>query len=346
MPAPAENALESRDQTLTGQILVNHEINAQCRFTSVCAERCILAQTNAGAGAALAEADVDQIAEELTVGEASPSVRHYCMAGKEAFETPGRLMSISRRWNRADRNRRCGAIGAITASAPGVRALAAELANSGPLSWILTSLDAATTGLRVEANNAPLLAALDHAKGVGGTHSYGVNTQLREGCIDAVLDIGAAVAKSDADQWTVGPWLEPRNGWMEIAVSEGETRRLIDRILGDGRITESGLQVTVDLELDLLRKLVGDDHRLIGGPLTWRYEYRVSDTLSLIALNPFPGTFLRVRWDGEMLNSRDFRQVGLRKGSYGFASPAGATELLRRLESDITARRALGCSRP
>src|SRR5687767_12338087 len=131
MPAPAENALELHASALNPaqQILLNQEINARCRFTRNCGELCILRQTNAGARTPLSEWKTIEAANELTVGPYAKFVRHYCMAGKEPFETPDRILKIARRWHETPNNRRCGSLGAISSSAQGLVEGTNELAN-------------------------------------------------------------------------------------------------------------------------------------------------------------------------------------------------------------------------
>jgi|GEM_PF-2196617 len=334
MPAPAENALEILPTALdeARQILINQEINSTCAFTRACGSRCILSQTNSSAGKPLDELSVVETAIELAAGDSSHLIRHYCMAGKEPFESSDRILRISRAWHSKPSRQRAGTIGAISSSASGIRDMSPRLAGSAPLSWVLASMDAASTGMRTFANNRTLLDALEEAHRVGAIGDFGINTLLTEGNHDEVIEIGRIVSKSAAAQWSVGTLMAPRDGVMSSAVDLSTMFRMIERLSKDAQFSAGPTHITMDLDYESYCAIAGTPSVNDRGRNRWRFEHQISKYLTIIALNHTPGRFLRVRWDGELLSMSDFMTIGQRHGRYGNCKTHRLSSLLRDLD--------------
>ena len=329
MPAIAENALElARTQsslTEDQNILINIESTGSCHFTKRCGDRCILNMVNSKARAPMSPDTVLQIADEIFSSPSSHRIRHVGAVGKEVMDAPELLGEIAKLWHRTLAFRRPGTLGMISAAAEPMVKFAPRFAEN-PLSWLNISIDTSAVGLRTQSNAEPLLASALHLRKAGGVLAVGVNTLLTGGNLDQVIEIGRRVERAGVDQWSIGPFLVPRDGRMEPVAETADFRRAIDRVMAE--FADSPMNILFEMDYTELLALVGDEARLRDGRTRWRHEYSVSQCMKLIATNPREGFFLRVRWDGELLAKHDFRTVGLEHGRYGSYQPGRITELL------------------
>ncbi len=268
------------------------------------------------------------------MGAGGSLVRHYCMTGKEPFETPDTVVAISEAWHAAAVRNRCGTIGAITASPSGLASAVAELSDRAPLSWVLGSLDVAATGLRAVANNKALIGALLNARQAGAIGAFGINTLLTDENINDVMVLGRTLAKLSVNQWSIGPLMNPQRGRMVSGTNQETFLKFIELLVASSEFMDGPMEVTLSLEYPDLLRMVGESSRIEGNVSSWRYQYRISKYFALIALNPTPNRFLRARWDGELLSLEDFLTLGIKQGSYGTYSPGRAGEILSALAQE------------
>ena len=339
MPGVAENALELANTqsylTEDQNILINIETTASCRFTKRCGGHCILNMVNSKAREPMSHEMMLQIAEEIFSSPHSRRIRHVGAVGKEVLDAPALLLEIARLWHRTPSFRRPGTLGMISAAAEPMNKFASSFAEN-PLSWVNISIDSTAVDLRTQANAEPLLASALHIRKVGGVQAVGVNTLLSRGNLDQVIEIGRRMERAGVDQWSIGPFIAPRNGRMEPVAETADFRRAIDRVMAE--FADSPMNILFEMDYAELLALVGDEARLRDGRNRWRHEYPVSRSLKLIATNPRAGFFLRVRWDGELLAKHDFRTIGLEHGRYGSYHPGRITELLEQFANQATAK--------
>jgi len=340
MPVIATNTVETRDSLFSEhqQLLVNIEINNSCAYTPVCGNTCYLNVVAPAGGVALPKADVLAAAREVILhGE---HVRHLVLPGKEVFETAELLLQIVEEFHGAPEHTRPGDISIITASAQGLHRCATRLAET-PLGAVNISLDTAEMGLRNERNNVPLLNAAIALKEIGGTERIGVNTVLTQRNLAAAVEIGKRLRGTGIDQWTLGPLLLPVNGRMESVLSAKQIREAVQQIAEE--FAGADLNIVFDLDLPLMRKLVGSEEVFVVGAQRWRYEYELPGAANILleAGNPEPGYFFRMNWAGDLISKEDYRRIGT-PATYARYSPgriARLTQELRqsRLEAVCTA---------
>lgn len=311
---PAGQLPESR------QVLWNLETCDTCALTSVCAANCVLAHTNSTAEPAIGQELVFKAAEEILE---SASTRLLALVAKEPLEAPGLFFRIVRRWKAMPAGAR-PRLGFVTAAAAKLATLKPRFCEDS-VDWCLISLDTASSGLRRASLAAPLLENALDVQREGGFTSLGVNTVLNQNNINQAVALGHRLSERNVFQWTLGPFLRPQNGRMEPVIDVEFFRRATERIAQE--FAGSSMQIVFDLlDYRTLMDIVGHDARLRSGFASWRHEYQVSSNFLLVATNDL--TFRRVRWDGEILSKPDFRQVGLRHGSFGRYHPGRITALM------------------
>ena len=328
MAVTPNNALELREeQPDPSQLLVSMEITDQCRWTPVCTN-CILGIVHSRAGKAMAKEEALSVGRALVSGPGASGVRHLFIAGKEPTESSEVLLGLVAAWNESPADQRCRRLGVISASVSGIRSLAPAMANLGGLSWLMTSADTEGTGLRDFGAVDGLLKAVSHAKKLGASRAFAVNSIATGSNCEGLLEIGRRAAAVGADQFSIGPLLLPENGQMKSACSKDELSRIVEMILSEPELADGVMQVTIDVDLQTMVAMVGGLHRLSGYPDQWRFEYVLSRNVKIVALNASSKHHFRIRWDGQILSNEDFFTVGVEQGSLGRATPARIAELL------------------
>lgn len=203
-----------------------------------------------------------------------------------------------------------------------------------PLSWVLVSADPQGSALHPEIDGARAMEAAVRAKDCGGTHLIGTNTTLSSAVpLDQLIAIGQRCERLGVDQWSVGGLYQPRGGRLEDTLREDEVKAALDAIVNEFR--DSATNITINLSSELFARWAGGSHLLRSQPNSWRMEMKVSDNVLLIAPNAKPGYFIRLRWDGELLDHDDLLTVGVLKGAFGTYHPG---HMRQTLESFVDLR--------
>lgn len=293
--------------------MVNAELNDRCSFSSACGPACILNQLGSGRYPEMSDFAYRSFLRDLA--RHGQSVENLALVGKEPTETPDRLAETLRIVRSATIESRPLRIGMITAGhrLPHIRGILAE----HPLDWLLVSLDTPETGLRHERQVPSSFRHGVSTKEMGGTGQLGVNTIMHPANLGGMAKIGAMVMDEPAvDQWSLSPMLATHSGGLRSLLSPEQLRELLARILslhGD-----APKPILVNLEYADLVQMIGGE-RFLSDPLRfWRVEHPVKDTsVTLVAMNPLPGYFLRLRYFGALQTREEFHRGGEEGGRIG-----------------------------
>lgn len=311
MSFPPLNTIEctSDSQKATNrQILMSIEPTSRCNFTPVCGDNCILAATHKMAGKPLAPSAVESLIDEVLNESVHEHIRHIMLVAKEPTESPEHVLRLAKGWHKMRSNQRAISIGMISASYKGIESLIPSLIGN-PLSSVLISIDTQGSGLRAPANNKHLLMAALKARSMGAIEKIGVNTTVKIQDLKDVLVIGRSVLEAEVDQWTLAGFCVQNQGLMDSVLTQSDYEKLIDFVIRN--FSGKGMRVTIDLPYRYfgLYGAVQEDR--------WRTEHEIAHDVFVQTLNPKPGFFARVRWDGEILGLEDALRVGTRGGTYG-----------------------------
>lgn len=309
-------------------VLVNQEVGSVCRMTNVCLNSCHLAWSHALAGDALSTEDLVNGGVETFGHHAAALVRHWGLAAKEPLQYASSVASVARAWHSASPELRPGTLGVLTAF-PSALVEQSKTWKSTPLSWVLVSADPAGTELHPELQGNRVLEAATKARDSGGVRVIGCNTTV-SGAVapEDLIQIGRRAEALGFDQWSLGGLYQPQGPRLEDTLSEKVFKSLLDLVVAE--FSRSSMLVTLALSERLFAKWMGGwEHvePLLGG---WRLEKWISPNVVLIAPNPKPGHFLRLRWDGELLDQEDLLRVDCRHGVFGSYQPG---VMRRTLES-------------
>ncbi|MCE9520271.1 MAG: hypothetical protein K8R87_12060 [Verrucomicrobia bacterium] len=288
-------------------------------------------QLNTHAQSPLQKSQITRMASEFITSPSSHFVRHVCALGKEVMEDASTLFEIIRLWHATPVSKRPGTFGIITASAQGLETNLPEFVRH-PLSWVVVSLDVPSVRLRSPENETPLLTAALKLRAVGGVEAVGVNTLLTPTNLDEVITLGRRLNGAEIHQWSLGSFLSPSPaGQLKPVMQLHDYRQAIESIAKEFR--NSKLRILFDLDYTDFIPISGCQPEVLENLVAWRYEYPLTSNLTLTALNPHPGYFLRARWDGELLAKGDFKVIGLERGAYGKWQPGRGEGLLADLVS-------------
>ncbi len=321
-PSSRKNALLGRS------VLLNQELGPSCKMTKVCGETCYLHWSHSSAGRALSALELCQAGASAMGTNLSGSVRHWGLAAKEPLDYPDSVRLLTRAWHEAPPHSRPGTLGLITASANGLRSQC-ESWKPSPLSWILASVDPQETSLHPAKYGAALMEAVIRAKDSGGVETVGINTTITNSECSNIFAIGARAARLGIDQWSVSSLYAPRRGKLETSMTLDEVKAVAEFLAIE--CARFPLDVTLSVTPQQFTEMNSDWSLLREQYGKWRFERNLSANVNIIAPNPLPGYFMRVRWDGEILNHDDLLIVGLRSGSYGSIHRHSVTEVLDRL---------------
>jgi len=302
------------------QVLVNLEINKDCQLTKICGDDCILNMIEGSLP------DARQISSEMVIEVAQEvidngqNVRHLAITGKEPLDTPEVLFDILRRYRKASEETRPGRVGVITSGLK-LRQCMADLVK-WPLDWCEVSLDTSASGLHIEKTQQRLLDDLMALRQAGGTAMTQVASVFTGENMEALLELGRRVGEAGVDQWVLGTKLESHNGVLSPSVPTDVIKRFVNRVVGD----------LVDVKSAILYGLELDEWQILTGQRVadrWRVEHWVNDRVCLVAANFDEGYFVRLRWDGELINKQDFRRLGTEQGYFGTYVPGRLAEVLQ-----------------
>lgn len=331
----AENAMEMRANGLgeSRKVLINLEINNNCSYTATCGDRCILNNVRVAAKP-ISEREILLAAFEFI--ENGSTIRHFAIPGKEPLESPTLLFDIVERYHNTPREQRPGTIGIITS---GLKLSGnTRLFQEFSLDWMILSVDAEKTGLRIYGNSLKALDIALELRGKEKVKRLNVNTVLTRDNIDEVIKIGRSLEeRGKVDQWSVGGMLNPNGGSMVHALSVADHARQLDRItaeFGNGRMQVVFVTDHSRLEEVTRKKILEREMD------KWRTELRRAPNVMATAANPREGYFMRLRYDGQLLAKADFGKIGLREGRYGRYEPGKISKLMNQFAQLRTEKQA------
>ncbi len=307
------------------------ELNRRCLFESVCGNNCFLLARRAPESKILTREEVVTIAEEgLACGE---ELLHFNAAGMEPFDkSPDEpepvIFALLERWHAMPACRRPTTFNAITSGALLTRYV--DRLREVPLSSLIVSVDdAPTSGLRSRNAGGHALAEGLRVREAGGCVRLCVNTVLTDNNEDQVLAIGRVVAEAGADQWMISPLRVSDGTRMEAAVS-GDALisfgQRVDRVL---RGCRSAVRVILDVPHNTVVRAAGGGARRISEWSGWCWRWPLENLeIELQAFCP-QSRFLRVRWDGELLQKDELHAVGLRTSALGRYQPGSIRRVIR-----------------
>lgn len=295
-------------------VLVNQELGPACRMTQVCGSSCHLAWSHAKVGVALEPRRLVASALETFGTSSAGLVRHWGLAAKEPLQYGESVVAIAQAWHDASPDNRPGTLGVLTAYARGLEEQAKSWRHH-PLSWVLVSADPAGTALHPELDGARTMEAAVRARDCGGVAVIGVNTIVSSAVsIDTLLKMARRAESLGFEQMTVGGLYQPHEGRLEDTLTVREIHALVAAVKSE--FSTSPMQFIVSLSTELIHQWVGSEV-MRAQHARWRLEHAVSRNTLLVAPNPTPGYFLRLRWDGELLDHDDLMRVGTERGAFG-----------------------------
>ena len=149
-----------------------------------------------------------------------------------------------------------------------------------------------------------------------------VNSVFTEGNHDDIIALGHSICSSGIDQWGIAPLLSFQQQCLTPAVPIDSMKVLLQRVVSE--LGTAPAQILFELELSQYQELTGNT---VAD--RWRVEEQVEySNVFLMAANFQPGYFVRLRWDGELLNKQDFRTLGLKRGSLGSYQPGALASII------------------
>lgn len=311
-------------------ILVNQELGEECRMTRICGSSCHLAWSHSRAGRALSPDNLLNGALESFGRPGAAAVRHWGLAAKEPLQYSSSVLQIARAWHDTSPEARPGTLGVLTAYARGLEEQS-KTWKSTPLSWVLVSADPSGTSLHPELDGPKVMEAAVRALDTGGTSIIGVNTIISSKVpMDKLLEMGKRAERMGFSQLTIGGLYQPSNGRLEDTLTEDEIRAVINAVKVE--FESSSMQIALSLSTSLFAKWAGGWPNIENQLSQWRLEKKISSNIILIAPNPDHGYFLRLRWDGQMLDHEDLLSVGVEHGAFGAYTPGAMQATLERFQ--------------
>lgn len=335
----AGTALQSfeceRDAWIPGGILLNVEVNADCRFTRICGDDCILNMLNPEA-------------QQMTAGEMDVAlkeasrlpahlVRHLALVGKEPMETPRRVLDLLAAYHARPAALRPASIGMIT-SGVGLQQFA-HAARSTPLSWVLVSVDTERVGLRSDAAAADALLGAGCMLHTGAAQRVGAATVIAEEDVSVpeLLRLGQRVADAGVSYWSLAPKRHLRHGVLSSVRSAGDFVELVSSL-------SSGLRARrVEVVGELPEKVLVALAQQRGGALrydSWRATWHpdVQDSMTRFVAIRSRGGFVRMRADGGLVSMRQLVEPNLPSPVHGFYRPG----CMQKIVEDVARVRQVG----
>jgi hypothetical protein len=306
----------------------NFSVGNRCSLTNRCGEACFLNRVQPQTPEMSDELRIQAALELISAGR---TIRHLSCVEKEPFENELLLKQILREFHKQPKESRPQAIGAITS---GLRLRQADWLGDevGPLSWLMVSLD----GLRRTHHRGPelwepALAGLMRVKRREGALACGVNTVLTNYNFDSVLGLGERLIETGIDYWGVSPWMDVEDGQMISQVSFHKTLEMYEQL--STVFEKSPLRIVFEMPTDVFAYISGVDPFGVV-KAAWRLEHRAEGSAVIAAtMNPDPGRWFRLRFDGQILDMTDLRTVGLLEGRYGSYHPGWISRLVDSSEN-------------
>lgn len=313
-------------------VLVNVELGDACALTNHCGNACFLHHSHAAAGPSLSPESLVEGALEFFEGGMGGTVRHMGIVAKEPLEYGASIRTLARTFHETAPEVRPGSLGVLTASVAGLKAQAPDWRDS-PLSWLVISADPADTGLHPGKASEPLMAAAIRAKECGGVGLLGCNTTIRLGQLEKGLEVGRRAAQLGFDQWSLGGLYQLASGTMADTVTHAETEMMMAAVVAEFG-SSSSFEVAINVSPERYVSLFGGFEACSDDFKRWRLERWIAPKVCVVSANPRPGHFLRLRWDGQLLNYQDIMNFGTRNGHYGQYQPGELLRLLERFKQE------------
>ncbi|MBK8270608.1 MAG: hypothetical protein IPK83_20825 [Planctomycetes bacterium] len=161
----------------------------------------------------------------------------------------------------------------------------------------------------------------------GGARVIGVNTVVTADNVDSVVELGHVLIGEGVNYWGLGTYLQPgARGRVVASINPTQTIELIERIAD--QFSNNRLPVVFEVEPETFQTISGiDTNDVVGGP--WRLEHPVSSSFRVATINPEPGKWIRLRFDGQLIDKSDLLTVGVLEGRFGRYEPGKITALIQ-----------------
>jgi hypothetical protein len=331
-PAPKELRTRHPDRV----VMFNVEVNDRCAFSRRCGDICILNQLGSGKRAELSDHVWRELVEELF--SCGTSLENVALVGKEPTETPERLEALLGAFHRSGDFDRPLRVGMITSGYQLDRT--SGLFRQFPLDWMTMSIDAPETGLRTGGQPESALGAAIDLKLSGGVRELGVASVMDPQNLSGLEKIAKLVMmEKEIDHWSLTPMLRGRAGKLQRVLEFDALQELVSRLIHQFRSQPKA--ILLNLDYHDLAKMVGRGGVVQDGLDFWRVEHPVpGSNMKLVSMNPRPGYFLRLRYDGQLVDRSEFLG-GVVSGRFGKFSKGKLRSALNQMAGEQTNEMAI-----
>ena len=192
----------------------------------------------------------------------------------------------------------------------------------------MTSADVESASLHPVKYGAALMEAATQAKDIGGVLATCVNTTVGNTDLESLFNIGRMADRLGFNQWSIGGLYKPCGPRMEDSLTEVQCREVLTAITRE--FEKSNLQIAVSVTPEIFQKWATES---VPTPMStaWRLERKISRNVTLIAPNLQRGFFLRLRWDGQLMDLNDVLTLSLKTGSFGTFRPGSVRRIIGSL---------------
>lgn len=314
-------------------VQINFALNNTCNLTEQCGTRCLLNVVQPRTE------EMPTLLRSAALGEvldAGRHVRFLTFCEKEPFVSWEFLQKALIAYRQRSADRRPQSVGCISNGLLIDRHC--DWLRDAPLDWCLVSLDGMPQShLRGRTLWNPAFQNLLALRQRGGARVVGVNTVVTAENLKSVFELGHVLISEGVDYWGLGVYMRPDvSGHISCSLSLTATKDIIFRIaeeFGDNRIP-----VVFEVEPEAFELIAGaDPFAMCDGP--WRLEYTVARSFRIATINPAPGKWIRLRFDGQLLDKSDLLTIGTLEGRYGRYEPGkiGAIIEAATQTEDVTA---------
>lgn len=308
-----------------GGVQFNVALNDRCMLTHKCGQWCVLAHVDPERAVPMDAAMQRRALVELL--EAGRAVRHVSICAKEPLESPEQLSFALEAYHRRPRSRRPQAVGMITNGLL-IPHHVDWLART-PLDWAITSLDGMPRTHHRGAQLFPItLRNILLLRDRGGARVIGVNTAFDGSDVGSILELGHLLESEGVDYWNLGQFLGPLDGRIQPTVDLPSCQRVLDAVAE--RFAHSPMRVVFELDeakFDAVRAARPMAPIHMRG---WRTEITYgAANIRVAAMNPKPGWFYRLRFDGAIMDKAEaYRVGGVREPAAGYYVPGRIRQIL------------------
>ena len=290
------------------------EINAHCPFATskACGDRCVLVARRAPTSHLLNLNEIREAFNEIL--DCGPEIRHFGVPGMEPLASPEVLFELLGLFHDRGVDQRPVTFNMITSGINLDRFVSRFRAL--PLDALIISVDdTVSTGLRVVGAGENAHSAALSVRDAGGSNRLCVNSLLTNANSDAVLSIAKQLRDVGIDQMLVSPLRKPIMDNLVATISQAELLAFAHRAANTRAI--AGLSILVEVEIETILATAGENVLLRSAGKDWSTRWRIGDSsVSLMAVDP-TAPFVRIRWDGQLMNRSDLFRVNLARTSAG-----------------------------